>query len=272
MLIYPDINPIALDLGAIKIHWYGISYLCAFAGCWGLLRYRIKLNRSPFVAKQIEDLIFYGALGVILGGRIGYTLFYNWIQFIENPLVLFQIWNGGMSFHGGLIGVLLAMLWYAKKSGIRFFSITDEIAIVVPWGLACGRIGNFINAELWGRPSDLPWAMIFPTDPFQIPRHPSMLYEFLFEGLILLAILWIVAIKPRPRMMVSALFLGCYGIMRFGVEFVRQPDAHMGDGGFIFAGWLTQGMLLSLPMVAFAGFLFWLSCKQASKIEKREHI
>ncbi len=249
MLTYPNIDPIALDLGFIKIHWYGITYLLAFTGSWLLLQYRSKKYPNTLNSKQIEDVIFYGALGVILGGRIGYTLFYNLDAFLQQPLILFQIWNGGMSFHGGLLGVLISMWLFGKKEKMSFFQITDQIALVVPFGLACGRIGNFINAELWGRPSDLPWAMIFPTDPLALPRHPSMLYEFLLEGVILFCILWFFARKQRPLRAISALFLIAYGLFRFLVEFVRQPDQHMGKDGFIAADWLTQGMILSVPMI-----------------------
>jgi len=257
MIIYPNIDPVALAIGPLKIHWYGISYLVAFLGSWLLLHYRTKNFDSPIQSKQIDDILFYAAVGVIIGGRLGYTLFYNFDHFIHNPIVLLQIWNGGMSFHGGLLGVLIAMWLYARKIGVSFFQITDFIAVVVPFGLGCGRIGNFINAELWGRPSDLPWAMVFPTDPLALPKHPSMLYEFLLEGVLLFIILWIYAGKKRPIQAISGLFLIFYGLFRFLVEIVRQPDAHMGDNGFIYSDWLTQGMLLSVPMILFGLWLFY---------------
>jgi len=257
MIIYPNIDPVALAIGPLKIHWYGISYLVAFLGSWLLLYYRTKNFDSPIQSKQIDDILFYAAVGVIIGGRLGYTLFYNFDHFIHNPIVLLQIWNGGMSFHGGLLGVLIAMWLYARKIAVSFFQITDFIAVVVPFGLGCGRIGNFINAELWGRPSDLPWAMVFPTDPLALPRHPSMLYEFLLEGVLLFIILWIYAGKKRPIQAISGLFLIFYGLFRFLVEIVRQPDAHMGDNGFIYSDWLTQGMLLSVPMILFGLWLFY---------------
>ncbi|MFK5985350.1 MAG: prolipoprotein diacylglyceryl transferase [Pseudomonadota bacterium] len=261
MLIYPNIDPVAIAIGPLKIHWYGLSYLAAFMGSWLLLQYRAKNQAADVKVKQIDDLIFYAAVGVILGGRIGYTLFYNFDYFIQNPFVLFQIWNGGMSFHGGLIGVLVAMWLYARKIQLDFFQLTDFIAVVVPFGLACGRIGNFINAELWGRESSLPWAMIFPTDPLGLARHPSMLYEFLLEGILLFIILWLYASKKRPTKAISGLFLIYYGSFRIMVEFVRQPDAHMGNNGFIFSDWLTQGMLLSLPMIVLGLWLFYSAKK-----------
>lgn len=263
MLIYPDIDPVALALGPIKIHWYGISYLLAFAGCWFLLRYRTKNFSCRIQSNQIDDLLFYAAVGVILGGRLGYTLFYNFDYFIHNPIVLLQIWNGGMSFHGGLLGVLAAMWLYSRKISLKFFQLTDVIAMVVPFGLGCGRIGNFINAELWGRPSELPWAMIFPTDPLGLSRHPSMLYEFLLEGILLFLILWIFARKKRPDKAISGLFLIFYGTFRLLVEFVRQPDAHMGENGFIYADWLTQGMILSMPMILLGVWLFYTAYARA---------
>ncbi len=259
MLIYPEIDPVALAIGPLKIHWYGISYLFAFVGSWFLLRYRAQKFNSNIAVNQIDDLLFYAAIGVILGGRVGYTLFYNFDYFIHNPLVIFQIWNGGMSFHGGLLGVLVAMWLYARKIHLAFFKLTDFIAVVVPFGLACGRIGNFINAELWGRASDLPWAMVFPTDPLGLPRHPSMLYEFLLEGVLLFTLLWVYASKKRATKAVSGLFLIFYGLFRFIVEFVRQPDLHMGNSGFIYSDWLTQGMLLSVPMVFLGIWLFYIS-------------
>jgi phosphatidylglycerol:prolipoprotein diacylglycerol transferase len=270
MLVYPNIDPVALAIGPLKIHWYGISYLLAFSGVWLLLHYLTKRSDNKDNQKfstrvktqQVDDLLFYGAVGVILGGRIGYTLFYNFDHFISNPLILFQIWNGGMSFHGGLLGVLVAMWLYSRKIKVSFFEITDLVAIVTPFGLACGRIGNFINAELWGRASDLPWAMIFPTDPLGIPRHPSMLYEFLLEGVILFTILWFYAYKKRPIRAISGMFLIFYGLFRFLVEFVRQPDAHMGNSGFIYSDWLTQGMILSAPMVILGLWLVYNAYRQ----------
>ncbi|MDX2507193.1 MAG: prolipoprotein diacylglyceryl transferase [Gammaproteobacteria bacterium] len=259
MIAYPEIDPVALAIGPVKIHWYGITYLLAFAGFWFFARLKTRQKHVDWSYEQIDDLLFYGALGVVIGGRLGYTLFYNLDYFLQDPLILFQLQKGGMSFHGGLLGVLLAMWLFAKKNHKAFFTVTDFIAVMVPFGLAAGRIGNFINAELWGRPTDLPWAMVFPTDPLGLPRHPSMLYEFLLEGVVLFIILWLYSSKPRPRKAISGLFLIFYSLFRTVVEFVRQPDAHMGDKGFIAMDWLTMGMILSLPMFLFGLYLFWSS-------------
>ncbi len=259
MIVYPEIDPVALALGPLKIHWYGITYLVAFAGFWFFARLKSKQAHVNWNYEQIDDLLFYGALGVVLGGRIGYTIFYNWSYFLQDPLILFQVQKGGMSFHGGLLGVLFAMWLFARKNNKTFFTVTDFIAVMVPFGLAAGRIGNFINAELWGRPTDLPWAMIFPTDPLGLPRHPSMLYEFLLEGILLFVILWVYSSKERPRRAVSGLFLILYSLFRSVVEFVRQPDAHMGDKGFIAMDWLTMGMILSFPMLLLGLYLLWSS-------------
>lgn len=264
MLTYPQIDPVALSIGPLEIHWYGITYLVAFAGFWFFARLKTRQAHVNWSYEQIDDLLFYGALGVVIGGRLGYTLFYNFDYFIHDPLILFQIQKGGMSFHGGLLGVLFAMWLFARKNNKDFFAVTDFIAVMVPFGLAAGRIGNFINAELWGRPTDLPWAMIFPTDPFGLPRHPSMLYEFLLEGVVLFIILWFYSSRPRPQKAVSGLFLVCYSIFRILVEFVRQPDAQMGNGGFIAGHWLTMGMILSLPMFLFGIYLIRTAYKNES--------
>lgn len=257
MITFPEIDPVALALGPLKIHWYGITYLVAFAGFWFFARLKSKQQHVNWTYEQIDDLLFYGALGVVLGGRIGYTLFYNMDHFLQDPLIILQVQKGGMSFHGGLLGVLFAMWLFARKNHKAFFTVTDFIAVMVPFGLAAGRIGNFINAELWGRPTDLPWAMIFPTDPLALPRHPSMLYEFLLEGVLMFIILWIYSSKARPRKAVSGLFLILYSVFRSVVEFVRQPDTHLGDKGFIAMDWLTMGMLLSFPMLLLGLYLFW---------------
>jgi phosphatidylglycerol:prolipoprotein diacylglycerol transferase len=247
MLIYPQIDPVAISFWKFKIHWYGILYLIAFAGCYALLQHRAKKQplTAPLDPRQIGDLIFYAALGVVLGGRIGYILFYNWPGFIDNPLVLFKVWQGGMSFHGGFLGVLIAAAIYCRTFKIDWLSLTDFFAPVAPFGLLCGRIGNFINGELWGRPTDLPWGMLFRHVDSQL-RHPSMLYEVLLEGVLLFVILWWFSSKRRPRMAVSALFLIGYGAFRFAVEFVREPDEHI---GYLTGGWLTMGHILTLPMI-----------------------
>ena len=251
MLTYPHFNPIALQFGPIKIHWYGIMYLIGFAAAWVLGVWRSKKPHSPLTATQVGDVIFYGALGVILGGRIGYMLFYNLTNFIHQPWIIVEIWDGGMSFHGGLIGVAIVMWLYARKNKLTLFALTDFIAPMVPIGLGAGRIGNFINGELWGRVTSSSIGMIFPgAGP--LPRYPSQLIEFFLEGVVLFAILWCVSIKPRPKMLMSALFLIFYGLFRVGAEFFRQPDPQL---GFVAFGWVSQGQLLSIPMILLGGIL-----------------
>jgi phosphatidylglycerol:prolipoprotein diacylglycerol transferase len=251
MLTYPDISPVAISLGPVAIHWYGLTYLFGFVAVWVLGRLRARQPGSGWESEEIADMLFYGALGVILGGRVGYMFFYHFDLLLDDPLALFRIWQGGMSFHGGMLGVLLAMWLYGRKTGRSFFQVTDFMAPFVPIGLGAGRIGNFINGELWGRPTDLPWGMVFPFVDNQ-PRHPSMLYEAFLEGLVLFIILWVYSAKPRPLRAVSGAFLLGYGVFRFGVEFVRQPDAHI---GFLAFGWLTEGQLLSAPMILFGIYL-----------------
>lgn len=255
MLTYPDIDPIAVSLGPLKVHWYGIMYLIGFAAAWWLGKRRAARPGSPLTPEQVADMIFYGALGVVVGGRAGYVLFYNFEQFLQDPLWLFAVWEGGMSFHGGLIGVIVTMLLYARKLGVRFFALADFVAPLVPIGLGAGRLGNFIGGELWGRVTDLPWGMVFPHAG-DLPRHPSQLYQLALEGVALFVILWLYSARPRPTMAVSGLFLICYGIFRFMVEFVRQPDAHL---NFVALDWVTMGQLLSLPMVAAGVLLFLLA-------------
>ncbi|MBF0218712.1 MAG: prolipoprotein diacylglyceryl transferase [Gammaproteobacteria bacterium] len=251
MLSYPEIDPVAIALGPVKIHWYGAMYLFGFAAAWWLGRLRAKQSQqrsagTVWQLQEVEDLIFYGALGVVLGGRVGYIFFYNFSEFIDNPMILLKIWQGGMSFHGGLLGVLVALWLFARQRQRRYFVVVDFVAPLVPLGLAAGRLGNFINAELWGRTTTLPWGMIFPgAGP--LPRHPSMLYEFILEGVVLFLLLWRFSAKVRPVMAVSALFAIGYAIFRILVEFVREPDAHI---GYLAGGWLTQGMVLSLPLLA----------------------
>jgi phosphatidylglycerol:prolipoprotein diacylglycerol transferase len=259
MLIYPHIDPIALQLGPLKVHWYGLMYLIGFALVWWLGR--VRAAAKGFKPEEPGDIIFYGALGVILGGRIGYVLFYKFQAFLGDPLMLFRVWEGGMSFHGGLLGVILAMAWYAHKTQRHFFTVADYIAPLVPPALLAGRMGNFINGELWGRPTDLPWGMVFPhVDKFA--RHPSMLYEALLEGVLMFILLWWFSSKPRPRMAVSGLFLLLYGTFRFLVEQVREPDAFL---GFIAWDWLSMGMILSFPMIIIGVAFIWLAYARDGK-------
>jgi len=246
MLTYPQIDPVAVSIGPLEIHWYGLMYLVGFAAGWLLGNYRASRPGASWNREQVSDLVFYVALGVILGGRIGYVLFYNFDKFLDNPLWLFEVWTGGMSFHGGALGVLIAFWLLARKFHKRYFAIADFAVPFVPIGLGAGRIGNFINGELWGRPSDAPWAMIFPGDPLQVPRHPSQLYEFALEGVVLFLLLWWFSAKPRPAGAVTGLFGVGYGVARITCEFFRQPDAQI---GYLYGGWFTEGMLLSIPMV-----------------------
>lgn len=251
MLQYPDIDPVALQLGPLNIHWYGLMYLGGFAAAWWLASRRAARPGSGWTARQISDLIFYGALGVVLGGRFGYVLFYNLERFLADPLWLFAVWEGGMSFHGGLLGVITALAIFARREGKGFWQVADFVAPLVPIGLGLGRLGNFIGGELWGRVAEVPWAMVFPgAGP--LPRHPSQLYQFALEGLVLFVILWAFSSRPRPAGAVSGLFLLGYGCARFGVEFFRQPDPQL---GFIAWDWLTMGQLLSLPMLIGGLFL-----------------
>lgn len=246
MIAYPNIDPVAFSLGPLSVRWYGLMYLAAFAAALFLGNLRAKKSRGLWHQDQIADIVFYGAIGVVLGGRLGYVLFYNFDYFLKDPLWLFRIWEGGMAFHGGLIGVLVAMWIYGRSLGKNFFQVTDFIAPIVPLGLGFGRLGNFIGGELWGRASDASWAMVFPTDPNQLPRHPSQLYQFALEGIVLFSLLWWFSSKPRPRMAVSGMFLLIYGAARFIVEFFREPDSQL---GFIAFDWLTMGQLLSTPMI-----------------------
>ena len=245
MLTFPNIDPVAVDLGFLQIRWYGISYIVGILGAWALLHYRAKTGRFGWTVEQVADLMFYGILGVIIGGRLGSVLFYNLPYYLSNPLDVVKVWQGGMSFHGGLIGVLIAAWLYGRRINKTFFEAADFLAPVVPVGLFTGRIGNFINAELWGKPTDVSWGMVFPGAG-SLPRHPSQLYEAFLEGLCLFVILWWFSSRPRPLMAISGLFLLGYGLFRFAVEFVREPDAHLGYLGF---GWLTMGQVLSFPMI-----------------------
>lgn len=263
MLTYPNFNSVALQLGPVKIHWYGIMYVIGFGAAWLLALYRRHKLPIKLTNEHITDLIFYCALGAVIGGRLGYMLVYSLPDFIAHPLMLFEVWHGGMSFHGGMIGVLIAIWLYSLYLKCSFFMFTDFLAPFIPIGLGAGRIGNFINGELWGRVTNAPWGMVFPgAGP--LPRHPSQLYEFLLEGVALFIILWIYSAKPKPRMAVSGLFLLCYGSFRFLVEFFREPDPQM---GYIAFDWLTMGQLLSLPMILLGvGLLVYAYCQKCRKV------
>ena len=250
MLTHPQFDPIALSLGPVAIRWYGLMYVAAFV--LFLVLGRMHLKRRPdigFTRENLDDLLFYGMLGVVLGGRLGYVLFYKPMHFLANPIEIFYIWQGGMSFHGGFLGVLVAMLVFGRKTNRTFFQVTDFIAPLVPTGLAAGRLGNFINGELPGRvtdPSVWPWAMWFPqTDATAIARHPSQLYQFAMEGMLLFVILWLYSRKPRPVGAVSAVFLIGYGSFRFLAEFAREPDSFLG----LLSLGMSMGQWLSLPMI-----------------------
>lgn len=255
MLTYPDFDPVAVSfgpfhvggytIGPLEVHWYGLMYLFGFMAGWVLANYRTRRSDNTWTKDQVGDLVFYVALGVILGGRIGYVLFYNFDKFLHNPVWLFEVWTGGMSFHGGAIGVLIAFWLLSRKFNKRFFDVSDFVVPFVPIGLAAGRLGNFINGELWGRPSHVPWAMIFPRDPLQVPRHPSQLYEFTLEGVVLFLVLWFYSAKPRPAGAITGLFGVGYAVARITCEFFREPDPQI---GYLYGGWFTEGMLLSIPM------------------------
>ena len=248
--VLPYIDPVAISIGPLDIRWYGLMYLVGFTFALWMANRQCDRSDGVWTREQASDLLFYGFLGVILGGRVGYVFFYQLPYFLENPLYLFRIWEGGMSFHGGVIGVVSAIIFYAKKNQRSILAVGDFIVPLLPVGLGAGRIGNFINSELWGRITDSPFGIIFPNaGPF--PRHPSQLYEFALEGVLLFIILILFIRKPRPSGSVAGLFLLGYGIFRIIVEFARQPDAQL---GFLSFG-LTMGQILSLPMVLIGGSL-----------------
>lgn len=268
MLVYPKLNPVALSLGKIKVYWYGIMYMLSFllfllGGKW-----RIKKYGNPFLtSKLIDDLMFYCALGVVIGGRLGYCLFYQPMHFLTHPLDIFKTWEGGMSFHGGMLGVFVAIYLFTRKHKQGFFRIGDFIAIFIPPCLLFGRIGNFINGELPGKfvTSDLPWAMIYPQSGSMLPRHPSSLYEALGEGVLLFLILWIYANKPRKSGQISGVFLIGYGVIRFLIEYVRAPDAFLVE--FTQATGLSMGQWLCIPMIIAGVIILFYANKSKTKCQ-----
>jgi len=261
MLPYPEIDPVALSLGPVKIHWYGLAYLAGLAFAWWLAVRRSGTAWSPVRRAQVDDLIFFAALGIVLGGRLGYVVFYGGDKLLEDPTWLLRVWQGGMSFHGGFLGVLFAMYLFSRRRKIVFGALMDFVAPLVPVGLALGRLGNFIGQELWGRPTEVPWAMVFPRDPLQLARHPSQLYQFALEGLLLFLVLFWFSSRPRPHWAVAGLFSLGYGCLRFIAEFFREPDQHI---GFQALGWMTRGQLLCLPMIALGVYLMIMAYRGAS--------
>ena len=257
MLVHPNFDPVAVAIGPVKIHWYGLMYLIAFGVGWWLGRVRAREAWRGWSPEGVGDILFWIALGTVAGGRLGYMVFYDLDRLVAQPWSAFMVWQGGMSFHGGLIGGMAAMWWFGRSRGRGFFAVADFIVPLVPPGLAAGRVGNFINGRLWGTPSDLPWAMVF-HDPRagDVPRHPSQLYEALLEGVVLFAVLWWFTRRPRPAMAASGLFLVGYGLARTLVEFVRVPDAHI---GYLAFGWVTMGHALTLPMIAAGAVLMALA-------------
>ena len=263
MIHYPQIDPVALSLGPISIYWYGLTYVGGLMFAWWLGKQRAQLAQSPVSEEQIDDLIFYAALGIVAGGRIGYALFYGAGSLWDDPLRVFRLWEGGMAFHGGFLGVVIAMWLFSRHQKIEFGALVDFIAPLAPVGLALGRIGNFINQELLGRPADVPWAMVFPGDPLGLARHPSQLYQFAMEGILLFFVLFWYTRSPRPHWSAAGLFLLGYGLFRSFAEFFREPDAHI---GFDALGWMTRGQLLSLPMIAIgAAIMIWAYRRDAKK-------
>lgn len=253
-MIHPQFDPIAIQIGPIAVHWYGLMYLMAFLQYLFLGRLRVEqtvIKAQGFKKEDIEDLLFYAVIGVVLGGRLGYCLFYMPSHYLSHPLDIFKVWQGGMAFHGGFLGVIIAIAWFAKKRGFRFFTVADMIAPLVPFGLAFGRIGNFINGELWGRPTDVPWGMIFPQAGDQILRHPSQLYQFAGEGVLLGIVLWLYSKSPRRVGQTSGMFVLGYGLLRFLVEFTREPDRFLGT---LSLG-LSMGQWLSMPMIVLGAYL-----------------
>ncbi len=254
MLVHPQFDPVAVSVGPLAVRWYGLMYLIGFALIWAVGRYRIaRMPGAVWTAKDLDDALFYGILGTIVGGRLGYVLFYKLADYAAEPWRIFYVWEGGMSFHGGMLGVIAAVAWFASSRRHNWLAATDFIAPLVPLALGAGRLGNFINAELWGRPAAVPWAMVFPNVD-DVPRHPSQLYEFALEGVLLFMVLWWFSQRPRPRGAVSGAFLLGYGLLRFLVEFTREPDRFLG----LLSLGLSMGQWLSGPMIiAGAAMIVW---------------
>jgi phosphatidylglycerol:prolipoprotein diacylglycerol transferase len=263
MLQHPQFDPVALQIGPLAVHWYGLMYLLGFALAWSLGRWRIKHGLSTVRANDFEDMLFLCMIGVILGGRLGYVLFYKPDFFFHHPAHILYLWEGGMSFHGGLLGVLTALWIFAVRKKYRFLELGDLLAPLVPLGLAAGRMGNFINGELWGRTTDVPWGMVFPGAQDGLARHPSQLYQFGLEGLLLFIIVWFYASKPRATGQISAVFLMGYGIARFIAEWAREPDAFLG----LLAAGLTMGQWLSIPMVLAGIALYFISAARSLHLQ-----
>lgn len=283
-LSFPNFDPIIFSIGPVSLHWYGAMYLFGVLGAWLLANIRIKKDHNGWTKEQVENLLFWGFLGLFIGGRVGYILFYNFKVFLSDPLVLFRVWEGGMSFHGGLIGTLVIIGLFAVKTHKRFFVISDFVAPLIPLGLMFGRLGNFINGELWGRVTTSAIGMLFPTSNFAdlayvkshpewtelfvncgyiLPRHPSQLYEMVFEGIILFILLNVFIRKSRPTGSVSGLFLLLYGIFRFVIEFFRQPDEQLG----LFFNIISMGQILCLPMIIFGIIFFYFAYKSPNGLK-----
>ncbi len=267
MLQFPEIDPVIFSVGPLQVRWYGMMYLVGFLFVFLLGRHRAKKKGAILDSKQVEDLVFYGAMGAVLGGRIGYVFFYGFDRFLQEPLWLLKVWEGGMSFHGGFLGVIVAMFLYSKRINRHMGDVLDFLAPCCAPGLGFGRIANFINGELYGRQTDVSWAMVFPTDPDRLARHPSQLYQALAEGLLLFILVWWFSSKSRPRYAVAGLFSLGYGVARYIVEFYREPDASLAFE------WMTRGQLLSLPMII-AGLVllsiaYFVSSGQAAETNKK---
>ncbi len=267
MLVHPQFDPVALALGPVQIHWYGLTYLAAFGLFLWLAARRVRLPHfaaAGWTRRDVEDMLFLGVLGVVIGGRLGYAIFYKPGLYLANPAEILMVWRGGMSFHGGLIGVMAAMVWFARSRKRPFLEVMDVIAPCVPTGLAAGRIGNFINGELWGRAADpaLPWAMVFPQSGSNLPRHPSQLYQFALEGVLLFALLWWYGQRERARGQVGAAFVFGYGVLRFVAEYFREPDSFLG----LLSGGMSMGQWLCLPMIAGGALLWWWFGRAASSV------